>query len=216
MAAADLGPLALGAVPALNKSTSGVYERARPSYSSSYHRSVEALRTLAPYDDRALAALEELTASDPHIRIRNRAREAVGYAKAVGPLEAPVAAPRRSQSGGADSPATKGTTPNAAPADELPRYKVLSHKRSENALHAKVLVEAAPGKMPTDQQLAGINQQLSKKTELRLSLSFYVWKMNYDGPAWATAIMNDAGRAIVRRFDDRLPERCKSANGPAK
>ena len=85
----DMKPaLALGTVPDLIKSTSGVYEGAKPTYSSCYSRSVEALRSLAPYDKRVVAALDHLSKTDPHIAIRNMAREAVVYANAVGPLKA--------------------------------------------------------------------------------------------------------------------------------
>lgn len=89
MVVRDMAPsLALATVPDLVKSTSGVYHGAKPTYSSCYHRSVEALRALAPYDKRVMAALENLSKTDPHIVIRNMAREAVVYARAVGPLKA--------------------------------------------------------------------------------------------------------------------------------
>jgi len=91
------------------------------------------------------------------------------------------------------------------PVDELPRCKVLSFKRSGNKVTAKVLVEATPEKVPSEAQLAGIRQALAGKTEHQLSLMIYVLKMNYDGPAWATATTSDDGEPRVRRFDNRLP-----------
>ena len=85
----DMKPsLALQTLPDLIQSASGVYDGDKPSYFSSYGRSVEALRALAPYDNRARAALDRLSKTDPHIYIRNMAREAVVYADAVGPLKA--------------------------------------------------------------------------------------------------------------------------------
>ena len=43
----------------------------------------------------------------------------------------------------------------------------------------------------------------------------YVWKMNYDGPAWATATTgddgDDDGEHRVHRFDNRLPRSYKTA-----
>ena len=56
-----------------------------------------------------------------------------------------------------------------------------------------MLVEASPDKVPSDAQLAGIRQALAEKTEHRLLLWLYVWKMNYDGPPWATATTGDDG-----------------------
>jgi hypothetical protein len=91
------------------------------------------------------------------------------------------------------------------PVDELPRYKVLSFKRSGNKVTAKVLVEATPEKVPSEAQLAGIRQALAEKTEHQLLLWLYVLKMNYDGPPWATATTSDDGEPRVRRFDNRLP-----------
>ena len=91
------------------------------------------------------------------------------------------------------------------PVDELSRYKVLSFKRSGNKVTAKVLVEATPEKVPSDAQLAGIRQALAEKTEHRLLLWLYVWKMNYDDPPWAIATTSDDGEPRVRRFDNRLP-----------
>lgn len=89
MTVRDLKPaLALSVLPDLIQSASGVYDGDKPSYSSSYYRSVQALRQLAPYDKRARAALERLSKTDPHILIRTMAREAVVYADAVGPLTA--------------------------------------------------------------------------------------------------------------------------------
>jgi hypothetical protein len=89
MVVRDMKPsLALATVPDLIHSASGVYDEAKPTYASCYYRSVEALRSLAPYDKRVLAALDNLSKTDPHIVIRNMAREAVVYANAVGPLRA--------------------------------------------------------------------------------------------------------------------------------
>ena len=112
---------------------------------------------------------------------------------------------KENAAGGADATSATPSTLVPAPVDELPRYKVLSFKRSGNKVTAKVLVEATPEKVPSDTQLAGIRQALAEKTEHRLLLWIYVWKMNYDGPAWATATTGDDGEPRVRRFDNRLP-----------
>ena len=57
---------------------------------------------------------------------------------------------------------------------------------------------------------ARLVEALAEKTEHRLSLMVYVWKMNYDGPAWATATTDDDGAPRVHRFDKRLPKSYKT------
>ena len=113
--------------------------------------------------------------------------------------------------GGGDSPPDSPAPVAVAQIDELPRYKVISFKRSGNEVTAKVLVEASPDKVPSDAQLAGIRQALAEKTEHQLLLWLYVRKMNYDGPAWATATTGDDGEPRVLRFDKRLPPSYKTA-----
>lgn len=81
IALSEIGPPAKSAVGPLLESCSNDYPDDVESTSSRYFHSVMALRKFAVFDDKALAALRKLASEDPHLLIRNDAREAIHFAE---------------------------------------------------------------------------------------------------------------------------------------